>query len=93
MYNKEYPDGFDPYPDFKNFAKNDKEINTCIDGAGTDVTVLNDAVFVVGDHRIDNYSMDSRNGGGRATLGTVPLKDIVGPVSLRIWPLNQLKTF
>jgi signal peptidase I len=93
VYNNESPGGFDPYPDFKNFADNDKEINTCIDGNGTDITVLSDAIFVVGDHRVGNYSMDSRDGDGRASLGTVPLKDIVGPVSLRIWPLNQLKVF
>jgi len=93
VYNHDNPDGFNPYPDFKNFADNDKEINTCIDGTGTDVTVPPDAIFVVGDHRINNYSMDSRNGGGRASLGTIPLNDIVGPVSLRIWPLNQLKIF
>jgi hypothetical protein len=55
--------------------------------------VSGDAIFVVGDHRVDSHSMDSRNGGGRASLGTVPLRDIVGPVSLRIWPLNQLKAF
>ncbi|MCL2174017.1 signal peptidase I [Candidatus Saccharibacteria bacterium] len=93
IYNQERQDGFDPYPDFKNFADNDKELNTCIDGDGTDVVVPSDAVFVVGDHRVNNYSMDSRNGDGRATLGTIPLKDIVGPVSLRIWPINQLKVF
>jgi signal peptidase I len=93
VYNSEHADGFDPYPNFKNFADNDKEINTCINGHGTDVAVPGDAIFVVGDHRIDNYSMDSRDGDGRPSLGTIPLKDIVGPVSLRIWPLNQLKFF
>jgi signal peptidase I len=93
VYNNEHKDGFDPYPDFKNFAENDKEINPCIDGDGTDVTVLGDAIFVVGDHRVNTYSMDSRNGDGRASLGTIPLKDVVGPVSLRIWPFNQLKAF
>jgi signal peptidase I len=93
VYNDEHENGFDPYPEFKNFAENDAEINTCIDGDGTEVNVPDDAIFVVGDHRVDNYSMDSRNGGGRASLGTVPLKDIVGPVGLRIWPINQLKIF
>jgi len=48
---------------------------------------------VVGAHRVGNYSMDSRNGGGRASLGTIPLDDIIGPVSLRIWPLDKLKIF
>lgn len=93
VYNKDHPDGFNPYPDFKNFASNDGDINTCVDGGGTDVTVPDDAIFVVGDHRVGNYSMDSRNGGGRASLGTIPLDDIIGPVSLRIWPLDKLKIF
>jgi signal peptidase I len=93
VYNAEQKDGFDPYPDFKNFADNDKEINTCIDGDGTNVTVPGDAIFVVGDHRVNNYSMDSRNGDGRASLGTIPLSDVVGPVSLRIWPIDHFKRF
>jgi signal peptidase I len=93
VYNDGQPKGFDPYPDFKNFADNDQTINTCIDGDGTDVRVPDDAIFVVGDHRVGDYSADSRNGGGRPSLGTVPLRNVVGPVALRIWPLNQLKLF
>ena len=93
VYNSENPTGFDPYPDFKNFAKNDSEMNPCISGDGTDIEVPNNEIFVVGDHRVDNYSMDSRNGDGRSTLGTIPLNDIIGPVSLRVWPLNKLKMF
>jgi len=93
VYNSDHPGGFDPYLDFQNFAQNDKEINTCIDGSGTDTTVPKDAIFVVGDHRVGEYSMDSRDGNGRASLGTIPLSDVVGPVSLRIWPLNMLKVF
>ncbi|MCL2451912.1 signal peptidase I [Candidatus Saccharibacteria bacterium] len=93
VHNDEHPDGFNPYPDFKSLAENDKEINTCVDGDGTDVTVPDDAIFVVGDHRVSIYSKDSRDGDNRASLGTVPLKEIVGPVSLRIWPLNQFRTF
>lgn len=94
VYNKDKPDGFDPYPDFKDLADNDKDVNTCVDGDGTDVTVPKGQIFVVGDHRVGENSMDSRNAGGsRASLGTIPLEDIVGPVSIRIWPLNKFKFF
>jgi signal peptidase I len=93
VYNDEHKDGFNPYPDFKNFADNDKEVNTCISGDGTDVKVPDTDIFVVGDHRINGFSMDSRNGEGRASLGTIPLDDIVGPVAFRVWPLGELKSF
>lgn len=45
-------------------------------------------IFVSGDNRLGSYSLDSRNG-----LGTVPLYDIVGPVSLRIYPFNKIRGF
>lgn len=93
VYNSDNPDGFDPYPSFNNLAQNDSTVNTCVDGDGTDVTVPSGQVFVTGDHRVGSYSMDSRNGNGRASLGTIPLDDIVGPVSMRIWPVNKLTLF
>ena len=93
VYNDEHPDGFDPYPTFHNLADNDAETNPCVDGDGTDITVPTNHVFVVGDHRYSNYSMDSRDGDGRPTLGTIPLEDIVGPVAMRIWPLNKVTLF
>ncbi len=93
VFNEEHPDGYNPYTEFKNLADNDSEINTCVAGDGTDVTVPKNEIFVVGDHRVNGYSMDSRNGEGRSSLGTIPLEDIIGPVSLRIWPFNMLKIF
>lgn len=93
VYNDANPNGFDPYPTFTTLDATDSQVNTCVDGDGTDVTVPQGQIFVTGDHRIDNYSMDSRNGSGRASLGTIPLDDIVGPVSMRIWPFNKLKMF
>lgn len=95
VYNSENPNGFNPYENFNNLAKNDSEINACVDGDGTNATVPEDEIFVVGDHRAGSYSMDSRNGGNRVnmTLGTIPLDDIIGPVVLRIWPLNNLQIF
>lgn len=95
VYNNEHPDGFDPYPTFKDLADNDSQVNTCVDGDGTDVTVPTGQIFVTGDHRVSNYSMDSRTGENneRASLGTIPVEDIVGPVALRIWPLNKWTLF
>lgn len=95
VHNAEHSEGFDPYPDFKHLAKNDSEVNTCVDGDGTDVTVPTGQIFVTGDHRVSNYSMDSRTGENneRASLGTIPLEDIVGPVALRIWPFDKFTVF
>lgn len=93
VHNKQNPNGFNPYQQFKNLSDSDQEINTCVDGDGTDVVVPDGEIFVVGDHRVANFSMDSRNGSGRATLGTIPLENIIGPVSLRIWPLDKWTIF
>lgn len=93
VYNQAHPNGYNPYPTFRNFASNDSSVNTCVDGDGTDVTVPTGRIFVVGDHRIGSYSMDSRDGDDRPSLGTIPLDDIVGPVALRIYPFNKAKVF
>ena len=80
VYNKEHPQGFHPDDSW--------------DGPGsptsgdTEVTVPEGSIFVAGDHRQGSYSLDSRNG-----LGTVPLYDVIGPVSLRLWPLTQVQGF
>lgn len=77
VYNDEHPDGFQPDLELKG------------PGAPTsgdiDTVVADGTVFVAGDHREGYYSSDSRNG-----LGTVPLFDIVGPVSMRIWPITKM---
>lgn len=80
VYNKEHPQGFHPDDSW--------------DGPGsptsgdTEVTVPEGSIFVAGDHRQGSYSLDSRNG-----LGTVPLYDVIGPVSLRLWPLTKVQRF
>ena len=95
VYNSEHPDGFNPYKSgglFDSVANPDDVVA----GNGTDVLVPQGSIFVVGDHRDDDgmqWSMDSRNGGGRATLGNIPIENIIGPVSIRIWPLNSIKFF
>lgn len=82
VYNSENPDGFNPYD---NFDVTDKTL--CVTG-DIDRTVPDDEIFVIGDHRNGQYSLDSRNG-----LSTIPLSDIVGPVGLRIFPINKVRTF
>lgn len=53
-----------------------------------DIELSKDEIFVAGDHRVDSFSFDSRNG-----LGPVPLKNIEGPVYARIWPLSKFRVF
>lgn len=81
VYNSEHPDGFNP-DDY-----NHGEPGTPTSGS-TDVKVPAGTLFVSGDHRQGSCSLDSRNG-----LGMIPLYDVVGPVSLRIFPFDKIKTF
>ena len=81
VYNKQYPNGFNPDD------SNHGEPGSPTSGSG-DWTVPNEELFVSGDHRQGTYSFDSRNG-----LGTIPLYDVVGPVSFRIFPLNKIRSF
>ena len=81
VYNDENPDGFNPDELF------DGEPSTPTSG-NADVIVPENQIFVSGDHRQGSYSYDSRNG-----LGTIPLYDIIGPVSLRIFPFDKFRGF
>lgn len=81
VYNAAHPTGFNP-DDF-----NHGEPGSPTSGE-IDVTVPENELFVSGDHREGNFSYDSRNG-----LGTIPLYDVIGPVSLRIFPFNKIRTF
>jgi signal peptidase I len=81
VYNTEHPEGFDPD------QYNHGEPGTPTNGE-VDTTVPDGQIFVSGDHRAGNFSYDSRNG-----LGTIPLYDIVGPVSFRIFPFNKIRSF
>ena len=81
VYNDEHPQGFNP--DDANHGEPGKPTT-----GNVDVIVPDGTLFVSGDHRNGNYSFDSRNG-----LGYVPLYDIVGPVSLRIFPFTGVRTF
>ncbi|MFZ2560571.1 MAG: signal peptidase I [Candidatus Nanoperiomorbaceae bacterium] len=95
IHNDAHPAGINPYTDVKQFPlfQSVANPNDCVAGDGTNETVPNGSIFVVGDHRDDRgmqWSMDSRNGNGRPTLGIIPLQNIIGPVAIRIWPLNKI---
>lgn len=81
VYNKEHPKGFNPDDD------NHNEPGKPTSGS-VDMVVPSDELFVSGDHRQETFSLDSRNG-----LGTIPLYDVVGPVSMRIFPFDKIRMF
>lgn len=57
---------------------------------GDETTIVTEGtLYVMGDHREGEYSCDSRDN----CLGLIPFYDVIGPVSLRIWPLNKLQLF
>lgn len=81
VYNEQHPEGFQPDTDSHG------EPGSPTSGA-TDTIVSEGTLFVAGDHRQGDYSFDSRNG-----LGLIPLYDVIGPVGLRIFPFDQVRTF
>lgn len=81
VFNDEHITGFNPDDN------NNGEPSAFTDGQ-VDEVVPEDTIFVAGDHREEGYSRDSRNG-----LGMIPLYDIIGPVSLRIFPFEKIRTF
>lgn len=81
VYNKAHPKGFNP----DKLTSDQEGFPTSGD---VERTVASNEIFVMGDHRIGNFSLDSRNG-----LGTIPLNDIVGPVGLRIFPFQDFRSF
>ena len=81
VYNDENPDGFNPDSAFNG------EPGAFTSGS-VDTTVPAGELFVSGDHREGNYSYDSRNG-----HGTIPFYDVIGPVSMRLFPFNHMRFF
>lgn len=79
VYNREHPDGFNP--DKAPYGK----VIPYTSGTITDLTIPDDSIFVSGDNRPN--SLDSR------AFGPVPLKDVIGKLSLRVYPFNKGQTF
>ncbi|MBQ3464957.1 signal peptidase I [Candidatus Saccharibacteria bacterium] len=85
IYNEEHPDGF-VYDDDWRVSENEgpKEHTS----GEVDTIVPSGELFVSGDNREGSHSWDSRNG-----LGTIPYCRIIGPVILRLFPLDKIKLF
>lgn len=81
VYNDEHPDGFQPDKSFP------ETVGSPTSGS-VNTIVSDNTLFVAGDHRQGDYSYDSRSG-----LGTIPYYDVIGPVSLRIYPFTGIRTF
>ena len=84
VYNDANPQGFDPD------KMNNGEPGSPTSGEADEI-VPDGEIFVSGDHRQGNFSFDSRN--GAEGMGTIPLYDVVGPASLRIFPFDEIRTF
>lgn len=85
VYDDKHPEGFNP----DDAEAGDKTSHPGSPTSGeVDMVVPSRTLFVSGDHRTGDYSYDSRNG-----LGTIPYYDVVGPVGMRIYPVNKIRTF
>lgn len=80
VYNTQHPDGFDPDQQ-GGYTLKDRQPT----GGNVDVTVPKGEVFVLGDNRAN--SLDSR------AFGTISSDDIVGKLSIRIFPFNKVQGF
>ncbi len=76
VYNADAPKGFNPYDGV--------DVYPSIVTGQVDQTVDEGMIFVIGDNRGGQESLDSRNG-----LGLIPLDNIVGPVALRVYPFSK----
>ncbi len=86
VYNDEWPDGYEVDELWRN-EEEDTGPKKDVSGQ-VDMTVPEGEIFVAGDNREGQYSFDSRSG-----LGTIPYCRIIGPVAMRIYPLNKISFF
>lgn len=85
IYNDEYPDGFVYDEQWRTSETDGPKEHT---SGEVDTIVPDGELFVSGDNREGSNSWDSRNG-----LGTIPYCRIIGPVILRLFPLDKIRTF
>ena len=85
IYNDEHPDGFVYDTEWRTSETDGPKENT---SGEVDTTVPEGELFVSGDNREGSNSWDSRNG-----LGTIPYCRVVGPVMMRLFPLDKIRTF
>lgn len=82
IYNKEYPDGFNPDKTMPYGENTDLSMNP---NDQVDDQIGANELYVMGDNR--NDSLDSR------IFGPIEAHDIVGKLVIRIFPLNNAKAF
>lgn len=81
IYNKDNPNGFQP----DKTLEYNKDNHIPLTSGDVDITLSDNELFVCGDNRPD--SLDSR------TFGPIKTSQVVGQLILRVFPINEIKSF